>query len=80
LDPFRRDGEGDRTFAYWAPPEGGWILLSAGPDCVFDLDFETLKGVYVPTSYNPTLELIVGYTYDPTNGSESAGDIWRVKQ
>jgi Tfp pilus assembly protein PilE len=79
-DPFRRDGEPDRTFAYWAPPEGGWILLSAGPDCVFDLDFETLKGVYLPTSYNPTLELIVGYTYNPTNGAVSAGDIWRVKQ
>jgi len=80
FDPFYKIGEKRRTFAYWAPPEGGWILLSSGPDCVFDLDFKTLQGVYVPTSYNPTLELIVGYTYNPTNGAVSAGDIWRVKQ
>jgi len=78
IDPFRKDREKSRTFAYWAPA-GGWILLSAGPNCVFDMDFETLKKVYDPTRRNPTPELLA-LTYDPTNGAVSAGDIWRVMQ
>jgi hypothetical protein len=77
-DPFHKDGE-DRTFSYYAPDDLGWILLSAGPNCVFDVDFETLKKVYDPARENPTPELLA-LTYDPTNGAVSAGDIWRVMQ
>jgi hypothetical protein len=68
------------TFAYWAPEDKGWILWSPGPDEVFDMNFEAVKKVYDPKISNPTLELIVSYTYDATNGTVSAGDIWRVKQ
>jgi hypothetical protein len=68
-----------RTFAYWAPPEGGWILISAGPNCKFDLDFATLLKAYKPNSPNPALGLIP-FTYDPTNGTKSSGDIWEIHQ
>jgi MFS family permease len=68
------------TFAYWAPEDFGWILWSPGPDMVFDMDFEAVQKVYDVRRSNPTPELIAGYTYDPTNGMISAGDIWRVKQ
>lgn len=77
-DPFHKDGE-DRMFSCYAPDDLGWILLSAGPNCVFDMDFETLKKVYDPARENPTPELLL-LTYDPTNGAVSAGDIWRVMQ
>jgi hypothetical protein len=77
-DVFSYDNE-HRTFAYYAPDNVGWILLSAGPNCVFDVDFETLKKVYDPARSNPTPELLL-LTYDPTNGTVSAGDIWMVKQ
>lgn len=67
------------TFAYWAPKEGGWILVSPGPDRRFDLDWPTLQKAYDPTSPNPAAGLIP-YTYDPTNGTESRGDVWMIKR
>jgi len=37
--------------------------------------------VYNPYLSNPTMSLLIaGYTYDGTNGTVSAGDVWRVKQ
>jgi len=86
IDPFggsARGADGKRlysSYAYWVVEDKGWVLWSPGPDEVFDLDFEAVKMVYDPNRTNPTLELIVGYTYDPTNGTISAGDIWRVLQ
>jgi len=77
-DVFSYDDE-DRTFAYYAPDATGWILVSPGPDCVFDLSFEILRGLRAGTCYSPTPGLLQ-YTYDCTNGSISAGDIWRVMQ
>lgn len=71
--------DADRTFVYWAPGDKGWILLSAGPDCVFDLDFETLQKVYDPSISQPSPALL-HYAYDPTNGSLSRGDLFRVKE
>jgi hypothetical protein len=67
------------TFAYWTPGKDGWILISPGPDGRFDLNCPTLQKAYDPTSPNPGTGLMP-YTYDPTNGAESAGDIWRIKQ
>jgi prepilin-type N-terminal cleavage/methylation domain-containing protein len=41
----------------------------------------TVNSVYNPYISNPSIFLITGgYTYDPTNGSTSNGDVWRVKQ
>lgn len=47
---------------------------------------EGVETVYVSTISQPSLVLLTGsttvgaYTYDPTNGTVSAGDLWRVKQ
>jgi len=36
--------------------------------------------VYNTTGSNPTYKITAyGYLYDPTNGSTSNGDVWRVK-
>jgi len=63
----------------------GWILVSPGPDGDYDLANEW--DVYDPTVSQPSLRLLAGtnkkgsaFTYDPTNGTVSNGDIWRVKQ
>lgn len=69
-----------------SPVKGiGWILVSAGPDGDYDLagDWD----VYNPAQSQPSPRLLAGtnrkgsaFTYDPTNGTRSNGDIWRVKQ
>jgi hypothetical protein len=49
--------------------------------------FVTQNSVYSPYTSNPTQTLRAGqdaialqsFTYDPTNGSNSMGDVWRVK-
>lgn len=63
----------------------GWILVSTGPDGDYDLAGEW--DVYDPTIFQPSARLLGGvnkrgsaFTYDPTNGTVSNGDIWRVKQ
>jgi len=69
-----------------SPVKGvGWILVSPGPDGEYDMAGEW-------DSYDPSLplgnsRLIDGtnkkgsaLTYDPTNGTVSKGDIWRMKQ
>jgi len=51
----------------------------------------TTESVYNPYGSNPLQTLLTGeidlgsevihaYTYDPTNGTNSAGDVWRIKQ
>jgi len=63
----------------------GWILVSPGPDGHYDLPGEW--NVYDPGVRQPSLRLLAGtnkkgaaLTYDPTNGTISNGDIWRIKQ
>jgi len=89
-DPFM-DTRG-ATFGYYSDPGMvGWIMYSPGPDqdqSTSDLN-EKVETVYNPTITQPSLELIVGpfnaadgnaYTYDPSNGTSSEGDVYRVKQ
>jgi hypothetical protein len=88
------------TFVYWSinpgenDPSGkitgtethfGWILVSPGPDGVYDIPAEC--EVYDPSIPQPSARFLTGsnrfggaFTYDPTNGTISSGDIWRVKQ
>jgi len=81
------------TYGYYAD-ENGWILYSWGPDTdeneiedPGDLESD-VEQVYRSSISQPSLTLIAGsssssheaYTYDPTNGIISAGDIWRVRQ
>ncbi|MBM3334060.1 DUF2092 domain-containing protein [Candidatus Sumerlaeota bacterium] len=63
----------------------GWILVSPGPDGDYDLPEEW--DAYNPAIPQPSSRLLTGsnkkgsaFTYDPTNGVTSDGDIWRVKQ
>ncbi len=63
----------ERTFNYYSDGVG-WIVWSAGPDGVYDLDWTKYSGAE-PEIY----DLLAPWTYDPTNGTESPGDIVRMK-
>jgi prepilin-type N-terminal cleavage/methylation domain-containing protein len=92
-DPFA-DQKGS-TFAYYADTNG-WIVWTCGPDGdqgqTTDLGAVSGSGPAVDTVYQSTIAqpsptLNAGsrasgeaYTYDPTNGTVSPGDVWRVKQ
>ncbi len=72
IDPFA-DAPG-ATYSYYSVGNG-WILFSPGPDKKYDID---------PTEdYDPSISqpspLLAGKQYDPTNGTVSRGDIFRVK-
>lgn len=71
-DPFAPVG--GHTFRYFAA-DGGWILWSAGPDTRYDIVPER---DYNPALREPTPELL-WVTYDPTNGTISNGDLWRIR-
>ena len=73
-DPFAPGG-GDATYSYYKD-SSGWIMISAGPDKDYDIAPEKL---YRSDIAQPTLELLT-YSYDPTNGLVSDGDIFWVKQ
>lgn len=60
------------------PKDDGWILISTGPDGDYDIDPESGYDPNIPQP-SPHLMALAG-TYDPTNGTESDGDLWRVKQ
>jgi len=76
-DPF--GPEKHKPFCYWAPKEGGWIMWSAGPDGHYDLNIDNIARVYDPKKPK-TNGYLINLTYDPTNGSKSGGDIYRMKQ
>jgi hypothetical protein len=72
----RRESTGF-SFAYYTNGKG-WILFSPGPDQ--DYDIKDPASVYDSGIYQPSSDLIGGpWTYDPTNGTESSGDIWQVR-
>lgn len=92
-DPFA-DTKGT-TFGYYKD-SNGWILYSYGPDTDegtlahgdIDAQVETL---YNSAFSQPTVTLLCmsggntpagsnSYTYDPSNGTVSEGDVYRVKQ
>lgn len=65
-------------YAYYRAPEpgSGWILWSPGPDGVYDIrDPATL---YSPDERVPS-DALIEATYDPTNGTRSRGDVYRVE-
>lgn len=81
-EPFLGFGE-DRLvdpwpYAYYRAPEpgSGWLLWSPGPDGVYDI--RDAARLYSPDRRVPSDELIDA-TYDPTNGTRSRGDVWRVE-
>lgn len=89
-DPFM-DTRG-ATFGYYCD-SNGWVVWSAGPDTdqASGTDLGSASGDnWVETGYDsrvsqPSLTMLTGanvqaVTYDPTNGTVSPGDVWRVKQ
>jgi Tfp pilus assembly protein PilE len=70
-DPFAPDK--GAVYSYYRDG-GGWILLSAGPDGDYDIDPQKL---YNSSVTQPSTELL-SKAYDPTNGTISDGDIFRV--
>lgn len=74
IDPFSGDF-GDLPLAYW-PHANGWIAWSAGPDGVYQI--RPTPEFYDP-SHPERSPALIDATYDPTNGTKSAGDVWRVK-
>lgn len=74
-DVFNSDRENPGPFSYFSDGRG-WILTSPGPDAVFDFNpIEVYKSDL--GMGNPHL---IQYSYDPTNGTVSHGDIWRIRQ
>lgn len=78
------------TFGYYSD-SNGWILWSCGPDTDQSKTTElgnayAVETIYTSQQSQPTVLLITGsngglcFTYDPTNGTVSPGDVWRVKQ
>lgn len=75
VDPFQNYRQ---TFFYYTDPSAqGWIVFSPGPDRTIDLTLEFLQSRYFPGMSPDALEL-VPFTYDPSNGNESGGDIFRM--
>lgn len=74
----------EATFAYWTDATRDttatrYIIWSPGPDGVYDLTIDNIDKAYQPKSIEPSAFLIE-HRYDPSNGSLSGGDVWRVKQ
>jgi prepilin-type N-terminal cleavage/methylation domain-containing protein len=69
------------TFCYWTPDDDtvGWILWSPGPDLDYDLTMRNIAAAYDPATTVPNDHLIER-TYDPTNGTTSNGDVYRIKE
>ncbi len=71
-DPFSVRKRG--TYGYWHSEDGSWwILFSPGPNLKYEIvpweDCDPL---------NHPAPALINKTYDPTNGTISAGDIWRM--
>lgn len=77
-DPFAPAGA---TYAYFSKlgikKDAGWILWSPGPDGTYDLNGGNIEKAYEHKGETPS-DLLVGLTFDATNGSQSSGDIWRM--
>jgi hypothetical protein len=75
-DPFQvSPTDPQPTFAYYGDTNG-WILISPGPDGNYDINPAKDYRSDIP---QPTLQLLLK-AYDPSNGTVSGGDVFRVKQ
>lgn len=63
-------------YAYFANGGAGWMLLSPGPDGVYNLHPERPGAVAFETDHPGSVD----FQYDPTNGTFSAGDVIRTSQ
>ncbi|MCX7013392.1 MAG: hypothetical protein NTW86_12695, partial [Candidatus Sumerlaeota bacterium] len=69
LDPFSQG----RAYGYYTVDDG-WLIYSCGPDGRYDLK---PREDFTPENNWDSTSLILR-AYDPTNGTDSGGDIWRT--
>ena len=88
-DPFKANGKGFYEYGggptvgtgigqTW--PSGGWIVTSYGPDGTDGYTGNQLREetAWSDTVFGTAVPLIASpFTYDPTNGTTSGGDVWR---
>ncbi|MCE5228436.1 type II secretion system GspH family protein [bacterium] len=94
IDPFSRNTQLREPYAYYSnlSPKHSFVIISRGPDGQLDLapileQKKSQGGNLSGDSRNGTLmsaaeaeEYIIKNSYDPTNGTMSAGDIIRVQR
>lgn len=82
-DPYLREmhkpDQHPRPYSYYTDPKFlGWIVWSAGPDKNYDLTDKNISSLYDPESPQPSNTLLL-YSYEPSNGTISGGDLFRTK-
>jgi type II secretory pathway pseudopilin PulG len=85
-DVFAPGAPAEKTsFCYYSTPDNKWIVWSAGPDGQYDVTTEDLTRVFAAGAPDPHQALTTGtgvsgraFTFDPTNGTKSTGDVWKV--
>jgi prepilin-type N-terminal cleavage/methylation domain-containing protein len=81
-DVFRTTSSGAGSgFTYGSMPvaeESRWAMVSVGPDGDRDSDPVDLYPGWDPLLFENVASIYVYIRYDPTNGTISDGDIWRV--
>ncbi len=66
----------EMSYAYYTDGDG-WVLFSAGPDRIYDINpAQDYDSALTPEEHVP----LILKRYDPTNGTLSSGDIWRIGQ
>lgn len=76
VDPFAP--ENGAPYCYFAAPGGrNWIVWSAGPDRQYDITTANASTLVTDGLEAAFSEGRANLTYDPTNGANSPGDIWR---
>ncbi|MCB2153359.1 hypothetical protein KQI84_00605 [bacterium] len=70
----RSHDKGTLPYGYWK--NGNlWILVSRGPDLDLDLTPEVLE-----QNLSSDISTLSTWTFDPTNGAASSGDVFRLKE
>ena len=71
-----------QSFMYVTDGRSGWILISYGPNRELDMPVEEIlnRNILLHKENETFFNWIFPYTYDPTNGTVSPGDIWRINQ
>lgn len=65
-------------YAYFTD-RSGWIIFSAGPNQKYEIT-DPGKVYSGAASEAGQVEALIPYTYDPSNGTYSPGDVWSIAQ
>lgn len=67
-------------YQYYTNGQDFWALISRGPDGDLDTTSATLMRLNAKQTYHERNDILAQSSYDPSNGTVSNGDIFRVKQ